>query len=66
MTMVGVERFDKSKLQTADQPKQSLAKSKDMTLRVMLLVSIAGVLFIESKCEAGKFIDHNKLLKNCV
>merc|ERR1719370_1589856 len=30
--MVGVERFDKSKLQTADQPKQSLAKSKDMTL----------------------------------
>jgi len=32
MTMVGVERFDKSKLQTADQPKQSLAKSKDMTL----------------------------------
>lgn len=32
MTMVGVERFDKSKLQVADQPKQSLAKSKDMTL----------------------------------
>ena len=32
MTMVGVERFDKTKLQVADQPKQSLAKSKDMTL----------------------------------
>ena len=30
--MVGVERFDKTKLQVADQPKQSLAKSKDMTL----------------------------------
>ena len=40
MTMVGVERFDKSKLQTADQPKQSLAKSKDMTLVIILLVSL--------------------------
>ena len=38
--MVGVERFDKSKLQTADQPKQSLAKSKDMTLVIILLVSL--------------------------
>ena len=38
--MVGVERFDKSKLQTADQPKQSLAKSKDMTL-VINRMSIA-------------------------
>ena len=40
MTMVGVERFDKSKLQTADQPKQSLAKSKDMTLVIIILVSL--------------------------
>ena len=40
--MVGVERFDKSKLQTADQPKQSLAKSKDMTLVV--------IIFVQSLC----------------
>ena len=48
MTMVGVERFDKSKLQTADQPKQSLAKSKDMTL-VILNMPISLRHLLQSK-----------------
>ena len=47
--MVGVERFDKSKLQTADQPKQSLAKSKDMTLVILYIWIVMHVIIKASE-----------------